>query len=339
MEIFFLDVAQGTCQVILLGDRRAIVIDCGAPTDRFLVQFLSRMGIEYLDCLIVSHSHDDHVGGAVTVLGEYQDRIDKICFVQDDLFLTSAFWHRISELLRDGTLTKDQLHRLEVTPGPQPVWSDGLTGARLRTFSPSAAENLVAQAAKTPNPTSAILFLDVKNGRVIFAADSEVAQWREVNRRSGRKWNCDVLAVPHHAGHAATTPEDLAWLFDEAIAPKVAIVSVGTSNTFGHPRPDVVQAMTSRGIKVMCTQITGQCTQNLEIIRPGVLRPVVHPGRSSARRDLTTSANRNSRNVACAGSVRAVVGDSGIAVDRLDEHQAAVDKLAGEAHGCPLCRP
>jgi competence protein ComEC len=96
MEVFFLDVAQGTCQIILLGDRRAIVLDCGVPNDRLVLQFLRRLGIEYLDRLIVSHSHSDHIGGAVSVLGEYQDRIERICFVQDDLFLQSSFWRRVS---------------------------------------------------------------------------------------------------------------------------------------------------------------------------------------------------------------------------------------------------
>ena len=73
MEVFFVDVAQGTCHVILLGGRRAIVIDCGCVQrkDQFILKFLHRMNVEFIERLIVSHSHNDHSGGAVAVLGDY----------------------------------------------------------------------------------------------------------------------------------------------------------------------------------------------------------------------------------------------------------------------------
>ncbi len=79
MEVFFLDVAQGTCQVIMLGQRRAIVIDCGIRNDRIVLQFLRRMGVEHIERLIVSHCHGDHIGGAVSVLGAFQNPISRGC--------------------------------------------------------------------------------------------------------------------------------------------------------------------------------------------------------------------------------------------------------------------
>lgn len=339
MEIFFLDVAQGTCQIILLGERRAIVIDCGVRNDRIVLQFLSRMGVEHIERLIVSHSHDDHIGGAVSVLGAFQDRISRICFVQDHKFLQSAFWRRISELLKSQKLAKDQLSRLEVADGPQEVWGDESKSLLLRTYSPSAAENLLAHEAEAPNPTSAILFLDVRGQRIVFAADSEVQQWREIHRKYGQRMKCEVLSVPHHAGRSHNSADDLAWLFDQALDVGVAVISVGTTNSHGHPRQDVVTAMTNRGTKVMCTQITRRCNGNrrdLESIRPGVLRPLRFLGRSSVTTDLTDAGH--SRNVACAGTVRVEAAVTGLIVDRLNDHQRAVDQLPQTAATCPLCR-
>jgi beta-lactamase superfamily II metal-dependent hydrolase len=336
MEVFFLDVGQGTSQVILLGGKQAIVLDCGLPNDRFVLQFLLKMGVECIPRLIVSHSHKDHIGGAVSILGEYQDRIEKICFVQDDLFLASAFWLRISEFLKSGILTKDQLCRLESTDQPQLVWSESSTSAKLRTFSPSAAENLDAQGSGKQNPTSAVLFLDVKKHRIIFSADSEVTQWQEIRRKYGQRYPCNILAMPHHAGEINGTKEQIQWLFNEAINPRVVIVSVGTNNTHGHPRANVIQTISALGIKVICTQITKQCCDNLESLRPGVLQPLTHFSRSSPTQDVNSRGN--SRNVACAGSVRAIVSDEEIVVDRLDEHQRAVDTLANLKQGHPLCR-
>jgi hypothetical protein len=181
-----------------------------------------------------------------------------------------------------------------------------------------------------------VLFLDVNRHRVIFAADSEVSQWQEVHRRSGQRQACDILAVPHHAGATDSSADELRWLLDEAIAPKVAIVSVGTSNTHGHPRPDVIQAMSARGIMILCTQITLKCCDGLEPLRPGVLQPITILGRSSLTKDLTTSGN--SRNVACAGSMRVIISGDALVVDRLTEHQHSVDRLKSSGQGHPLCR-
>ncbi len=336
MEVYFLDVGQGTCQIILLGARRAIVIDCGTSKDRTVLHFLQRMGIDQIACLVVSHSHEDHRGAAVAILGEYQDRVDRICFVQDGQFLESRFWLRISDLLKAHILTKAQLTRLEVTGRPQLVWEDRCRRAKLRTFSPLAAENLLAQEAGKQNATSAILFLDVGARRVMFAADSEVSQWKEIRRSAGRRLPCDAFAVPHHGGATASTEAELAWLLDEAIEADVAVVSVGTSNTHEHPRADVIQSLTSRGVRVMCTQITRRCSDDLESLRPGVLQPITILGRSSPIRDVNQRGN--SRNVACAGAIRAVFTAGNLVIDRLGDHQRAVDALATRVKGHPLCR-
>ena len=336
MEVYFLDVGQGTCQVILLGARRAIVIDCGTSKDRTVLHFLQRMGVDHIASLVVSHSHDDHSGAGVAILGEYQDRIDRICFVQDDQFLQSPFWLRISELLRAEVLKKDQLVRLEVADRPQLVWQDRSLRARLRTFSPLASENLLAQEAGKQNPTSAVLFLDVGPRRVMFAADSEVAQWKEIRQSAGRRQACDILAVPHHGGATGSTEQELAWLLDEAIQANVAVISVGTSNTHGHPRADVVHAIRANGVRVMCTQITRKCSDDLESLRPAVLQPITIFGRSSPTRDLTQRGN--SRNVACAGTVRATFIADDLVIDRFGDHQQAVDALASVASCHPLCR-
>lgn len=339
MEIFFLDVGQGTCQVIMLGQRRAIVIDCGLKNDQPVLQFLRRSGVEYLERLIVSHSHNDHIGGAVSIMGAYQDRVGKYCFVQDHLFLESAFWNRLKDLYATARITRDQMVRLEVEEKPQVVWKDESKSIRLQTLSPSAAENLMAQDGEKPNATSAVLFLQSGVHRVIFAADSEVPQWKEIHRSSGRKLHCDVLAVPHHAGKMHSSRRDLKWLYEDVLSASTAVVSAGTSNTHGHPRSDVIEAMTASGLHVLCTQITRRCNGNardLEHLRPGVLRPQIHLGRSSATTDLT--AARHSRNVACAGTVRVEITSAGLMVERLTEHRRAVDRLPRNVTACPLCR-
>jgi len=124
MEVFFLDVAQATCQILLIGDRTAIVIDSGTRSGQLPLRFLKRMGIDRLAALLTTHTHSDHLGGATAILGEYQGRIDGIGFVQDDLFLDTRYWKRLSQCVADDTIRRNQLIRLECRRELQIVWDD-----------------------------------------------------------------------------------------------------------------------------------------------------------------------------------------------------------------------
>jgi competence protein ComEC len=340
VEAFFLDVAQGTAQVILLGNRNAIVIDCGILDDLTVLHFLQRQGVNHIERLIISHSHSDHIGGSTSVLGEYQDQIGKICFVDDGHFRKSNFWRLIKDLFISGVIKEDQLARLECTDSPQLIWQDGALGACLETYSPNLPNNLIAQDADLPNSTSAVLFFKAGSNTIVFASDSVVQQWKGIYERSKQKKTaCKILAVPHHAGAFHSSQAELDWLFDHALESEIAIVSVGTSNTYKHPRDDVIKALTSRGTRVMCTQITHQCNgqnRKMEFLRPGIIAPSIYVGKSSRVQDLTSS--KNSRNVACAGTIRVAMSTITMVVDRIDEHQLAVDKLSTLTTHMPLCR-
>lgn len=107
------------------------------------------MGVEYIKHLVVSHSHSDHLGGAIKILDHFQDRIDKVWFMQDHRFLETRFAIRLRELVKTGRLQKGQLDRLECSEVPKLIWSDERFQTQLRVYSPSAGENLVARSVES----------------------------------------------------------------------------------------------------------------------------------------------------------------------------------------------
>lgn len=334
MEVFFLDVAQGTCQVLLLGNRSAIVLDSGARNGRVPLQFLKRMGIDHLAALITTHSHDDHMGGATAILGEYQDMIDVIGFVKDDEFLATSFWARICELVREGTLQRNQLARLECNRSPQIVWKDETIQSALRVFAPIPFQNLQAEAEGNSNATSAVLILDVGERRIIFGADADLVEWRDIYSNFG-PISCDILGVPHHGRRMHENQADLEWLYGEAIDADIAVVSVGTTNTYRHPREDVIHCLTEFGARVMCTQITSRCHDDLESVRSAMSFAKKYVGASSSTRKVT--ATGRSRSVPCAGTIRVDISQHAVSVESLEAHQSAVNLFASVTV-CPLCR-
>ncbi len=73
--------------------------------------------------------------------------------------------------------------------------------------------------------------------------------------RSGDVLQSTLLKVGHHGSRSSTTPEFLA-----TVAPKVAVISDGRENRFGHPRIEVLQRLQDAGVKTYRTDMAGETT-------------------------------------------------------------------------------
>jgi competence protein ComEC len=77
--------------------------------------------------------------------------------------------------------------------------------------------------------------------------------WREIIKE-----NVDILKVSHHGSEAATSDELL-----DLLKPKMAVISVGKNNRFGHPRGEVLERLNKRNIEIKRTDIDGEVVFNL----------------------------------------------------------------------------
>ncbi|MFO0953732.1 MAG: MBL fold metallo-hydrolase [Isosphaeraceae bacterium] len=82
-QCYFLDVGQGTSQVILLGDGRAVVIDGGPDADARVPLRLLTRHVRSLAALVVSHNDADHARGALPILNHFRFSLDRLCFLFD----------------------------------------------------------------------------------------------------------------------------------------------------------------------------------------------------------------------------------------------------------------
>ncbi len=352
-ECYFLDVGQGASAAIDLGDGSAIVIDCGRSS-RVLRELLhTRLQINRIAVLVLTHNHRDHIGGTPGIVQEYRRVIDRICFPQD----CDAANMESSEVIDFLAQERSQGN----IPDPIPLILNDASrilyplnenakanGVSLEILFPNIFQNLQGQASGNRNQTSGVLLLRCGNRRILFSGDAELNAWKAVNQERTQPIECDVLAVPHHGGqiaphsgedytasHEAVRP-DLDWLYRECIRCQYAIVSVGTSNNYQHPIPPHVQAICAAGGHILCTQITQRCHNDLESLRPGVLSPLKHPGHSQPTRVLTSK--NESRDVACAGTVLVQIGPDVVSVERFSEFRSAVDAKLSPPAGHPLCR-
>ena len=345
-ECYFLDVAQGTSNVILLGQRRAVVIDCGRSASVPLK--LLRRYVDEIVALVVSHNDRDHHGGAAAILCAYPKAIHQLYFLQDRPIEHLSLLATAKRELEAGNLLRPPI-RLERGERPRIIYRDSNADLTLELLFPTFLDNLDAQAASSPNASSAVLALSCGSRRVIYPGDATIEEWRRIHARLGAPIQADVISVPHHAGNISQRAgrEDdcsfevrargeLQWLYRQAVRCDHAVVSVGTSNAYRHPREPTVRMLVASNTVVICTQITAQCHDDLESLRPGVIRPLP-PAQSRSQRDSTRGGR--SRNIACASTVLVEVGTDHIVIRRLQQHQDAVDGLCHSPDGHPLCRP
>ena len=242
VEIRVLDVGQGDAIAIRTPRGHWALVDAGPRTPRrdagrdVVVPFFRRAGVRRLDLLIATHADADHLGGVPAVLRE----LDPVMVLENgqaagtDLFLehlavidaAGISWHvaRAGDTVRIDSVTLAVLH-------PASTWVD----THMETNENSVVVRL------TYGDFDAIL-----TGDIGFPAESALA---------GIVGEAEVLKVGHHgsAGSSAAS-----WV--AAVRPRLAVISVGADNRYGHPAPAALARLSSAGAAVWRTDRGGTVT-------------------------------------------------------------------------------
>jgi competence protein ComEC len=102
------------------------------------------------------------------------------------------------------------------------------------------------------NLASTVLLVRVRDVRILLTGDAEAPEeeWLLMHARVALR--ADVLKVAHHGSATSTTPA-----FLDAVRPRVALVSVGANNTYGHPDAQVMSELAAAGASVLRTDLLG----------------------------------------------------------------------------------
>ncbi|MYW65657.1 MBL fold metallo-hydrolase [Streptomyces sp. SID8379] len=230
------DVGQGDALVLAAGSGAGVVVDAG-PDPVLVDRCLRSLGVTRIPLVLLTHFHADHVAGLSGVLRGrsvgaiettgFEEPVDQVAFVRG-----LAKEHGIpmvraaaGERRRSGPLDWEVLWPL---PGPEPA-PDG------------------------PNDASVTLLVRTGGLTLLLLGDLEPAAQRALSRTGAgaRLPAVDVLKVAHH-GSAYQDPELL-----RRAAPRLALISVGADNPYGHPAPRTLAALRSRGTAVLRTDRDG----------------------------------------------------------------------------------
>ena len=231
------DIGQGDGLVLNAGSGRAVVVDAG-PDAELMDRCLDRLGVSVVPLVVLTHFHADHVDGLVGVLHgrrvseiDVTSRAEPLANVEEVLAETSGLTVRVpsyGETRQVGGLTLQVL-------GPVPG-----------TLSHDSGEG----DGSGPNNASIVMLVDVAGIRLLLPGDVEP----DAQRALARAWpglRVDVLKVPHHGSRH----QDLDWLL--GLGARLAVVSVGADNDYGHPSAETLGPLEAAGLQVLRTDLDG----------------------------------------------------------------------------------
>lgn len=228
-----LDVGQGDA-ILLRDGGHAVLIDGGGWSEgdfggRVLLPALAGEGVHHLNAMVLTHPDRDHCGGLLDLV---------------DYLAVEELW--VAPNQPAGCAT-DLLQR----PGPslRILWAGEerqVGGWHLRALGPDPARG------GSDNGRSLVLMATANGGRALLTGDIEADAERRL-LANGEPLAADLLKVGHHGSQTSTSAPFLA-----RVRPRLALVSVGAGNPFGHPHPVVMERLRAARVPTLRTDLAGE---------------------------------------------------------------------------------
>ncbi len=240
-KITMLNVGQGDC-FVFNHFNKCFVIDGGGSLEKdlgsdtgiyVLLPYLKYMGVDEIEAIFVTHMDADHVKGIIEIL-DYVD-VDKI-YVSN---LNTE--NHLCDTLVEKANNYD-IEIVEIFENNKIEFDDNITVECLYPFEKDDFDG---------NASSLVLRISHKNNKFLFTGDIDSDCERKIIN-SNKNIDADVLKLAHHGSKYSNCEE-----FINAVNPKIAIVSAGNYNRYGHPAKEVLQKLNERNIKVLNTNESG----------------------------------------------------------------------------------
>jgi competence protein ComEC len=226
LRVSVLDVGQGDAILLQPRGAPAVLVDGGPPGDGLAAQLRSA-GVSRLGAIVVTHDQSDHAGGVRELLGALP--VERLLFGR----LQRA---TLAEARAAGAVPRRLAQGDELRSGR----------LRLAVLWPPAELLAGSHRGEDPNLLAVVLLARWRDFSMLLTADAEA---EAIPLDPGP---VDVLKVAHHGSDDA----GLGALLDR-IRPRLAVISVGADNPFGHPTPGTLATLAAHGVRTLRTDRDG----------------------------------------------------------------------------------
>ncbi|OGT93989.1 MAG: hypothetical protein A2083_05180 [Gemmatimonadetes bacterium GWC2_71_9] len=252
LQLRFFDVGQGDAALLITPEGRTMLVDAGQNA-RSVIAFLRANHLDTLDLVVVSHIHDDHMGGIPDVLGAVVVRN----FMDNGTPRARTYGRYLNAVRASGA------RYLEAT-----ARTITLGSVQVRVLPPPDARLRLARADQ--NNRSVGLLIQYGRFRALLAGDSqrqEIGYWLQFDSVPP----VTLVKLSHHGSDNGTTT---AWA--ERTGARIAVISVGR-NSYGHPGRAALATWCRSEARVIRTDKNGSILVRTDSLGGAIVRAVRAP--------------------------------------------------------------
>ena len=228
-RVHFLDVGQGDSILIEVGGQTMLIDAAEADQAENINAYLEAQGIQKLDYVLGTHPHADHIGGLKSVIEHFE--VGQI-YLPKVAHTTSTYQGLLKAIQNKGQKVHTAKAGVTVCQGE---------GYKAEILSPQQ------ETYEDVNNASIVLKLTVGDTAFLFTGDAEASVEKELDNV-----RADVLKVGHHGSRTSSSVT-----FLQRVQPKIAVISCGRDNDYGHPHEETMQALADAGATVYRTDRNG----------------------------------------------------------------------------------
>lgn len=242
LVVTMIDVEQGD-SFLLEQDGKTALVDCGTKSGgKAVIEELKNKGITRIDYLFGTHPHDDHMGGMLEVINNFE--IGTIIIPEVESKKVTSKWYK-------NLMQKIKENKYNLEYAEQDAVYD-LGSAEIKILAPSKGSK------SNLNNYSIILKVTHGENDIIMTGDAETPVEKEVIEKYGQELEAEILKVGHHGSDTSTSDE---WL--ETINPEYGLISAGLGNQHDHPIKSTMTKLEKAGVQVYRTDESGTVEINV----------------------------------------------------------------------------
>jgi len=236
LNVYYINVGQGDAIYLEFPNGTNALID-GGPGGEPIYQFLKAKGVTGLDRVVLTHPHSDHYRGlkkvfsAFDVKNFYDTKAENVDAKGDNN-------------LRELAAAEPGCRTHFPEPGAVLAWDSRVTVKVLN----SCYEPVQIHDNDETNNCSLVIRLYYNGAGLLFMGDAEASIEDTIARTFKSGLRSYALKVSHHGSRYSSTEKFLA-----RVQPKVAIISVGVNNIYGHPHKETIDRLRAAGAKIFYT--------------------------------------------------------------------------------------
>ncbi|MDF2951382.1 MAG: hypothetical protein K0S18_965 [Anaerocolumna sp.] len=210
-----------------------MLVDAGENDEgNTVVNYLKKQGVKFLEYVIGTHPHSDHIGGLDTVISNFE--INKV--ILPDVVSTTKTFEEVLDALSENDL--------RITK-PEVGMEYKLEDATFIILAPNSSEY------SDLNNYSIVIKIIYEETAFLLTGDAEKTSEDEM-LENGLDLSADILKLGHHGSANSSTDT-----FLDRVGASSAIISVGRNNKYGHPMSETVNRVLDRGINLYRTDEMG----------------------------------------------------------------------------------